>query len=385
MRVGIEALHRICCDYAVKLESPRDTEGISFINENAASKVDFSKLDSLDIFNRKSLSESKHSTFLVVPREPQNIFVAADIEDLITNGLNDCALPNCFYLVSDKFGGLDGEFFGDSPARFDELKLCGELMERLKHFADNRDTSGSLVFLRLRKLLIRPQFSFADFNSVCRVSPSLRRLVQMISCEEFTETKQDIFRSCLIEEFASNGMGPVISFGTILTRVASLENRYETDLQIYIREHGFERLRDSAVERKIGLGAKIESLIVSVEAFSLTIPPAIYVVAEKADSSKGFGKLLDFSTNTLLLVSSVLFFGLMVVAHFRHLRLIEDIGEDIETVRSDFVERSGESFQDSIKNIFAPLERRLDWAKCLSWARAALGALPMIIILCKID
>lgn len=384
MRSGFEALHRICSQSEVKFHSPRGTSGISFADEKDASEIDFKELESLDIFNRKSLSETQTSTFLAVPRDPQNVFIGANLEDLISNGLNDCELPKSFYLVGERFGRFGEESFGEQPARFSELNLCGELMVRLRHLADNHDTSGSLVFLRLRKLLISPKISIADFTAACRVSSSLSRLVKMISCDEFTETKQDIFRSCLIEEFASNGNGPSISFGTLLTRVASLENRYDTDLQIYINEHGFERLRDSAVERKVSLGSKIENLVVSIEAFSLTIPPAIYLVAEKAVSNKGFGKFFEFSTNTLLLVSSIIFFILMVIAHVRHLGLNKDIGEDIKKVRSDFVERAGESYREIIGSIFDPLERRLIWARWLSLARAGLGAFPAIIVLFKI-
>lgn len=300
-------------------------------------------------------------------------FVAEKFDDFLTAGCEGLVKPDQFRIITGRGPELD-----ENLSFLDE---CLAFKAALDLLADHSE-SGAWIFLQIRKLVVRRTISAQDFGLAKGKREVLKRAVSFLADASSEHARSEIFRGALISEFKAGRGGPVTTFGDVIARIDDVCERAETDFALYVHEHGFERLKDEVLARKLATGEKIDKVVSTMEAIGLTIPPAVYAAAKEVNRGAGLGLHQFPSTTNAVLFGAALLFGfLMLCAFLRQRALIADLKRDCDTAEESFKERAGESDENKkrIAEIYKPLTSRLQWSLVFSWIRLVLSFLPLAV------
>lgn len=368
--MAFEALKEAC----LMAESVRwiedDPSGPLLVVKGDLSDGAISRLEEEMVY-RTSKGSHPGEVRLRVPRE-KSAFVARNFRDFLSEGCRDLELPSKFYILQGEESDLN-----DNLQFLEECLSFKSDMDALASHVE----MGAWIFLQIKKVVIRLELSPEEFSLGKEKRIHLGKIRAFLSDTSAEHARVEIFKGALITEFRSGRGGPVTTFGEVLSRIDAVQERVETDFALYVHEHGFERLKDEALARKIDTGLKIDKVVSTMEAIGLTIPPAIYVAAKEVERGKGIDLLqLPLSGNAVLTYAAILFAALMFAAFLRQLMLISDLRSDCNSAEESFRERAGQSdeHRGRISKLYKPLRSRLNWSCGFSWIRMLLAFLPLV-------
>lgn len=369
--MAFEALKELC------LEAPRRKwlhdapDGPILIVQGSFSNELLTRLEAEGLF-RTRISEAPGETRFKVPRE-RGSFVAKDLEDFLSEGCRDLRVPDSHFIVEQS-----------EVQQVEDFAFLEECLDFKKHLdaLSSHSEAGAWIFLQIKKLIVRRELSLPDFRAAQSQQVSLKKAIAFLSDTSAEHARSEIFRGALISEFKVGRGGPATTFGDVVSRIDAVFERVETDFALYVHEHGFEKLKDEALARKVDTAVKIDKVVSTMEAIGLTIPPAVYGAAKEVERGGGIDLFqLPPDSNSILTYASLLFALLMFFAFLRQLMLIKDLRSDCKAAEEGFKERAGESDEHRrrIEELYKPLKSRLSWSCWFSWIRMVLAFLPLVV------
>ncbi len=305
---------------------------------------------------RGDLTEVPDGTFVEVRFRDisgNNKLVVSDITYLLQfqNGFFLCAPPQEYYLVAEKYAP------GDSvvPERVGDYLRVPRLLKFLKSVADAEIDRGGrlyLVFLSGKKLDIPVIYSASDLCTVPSLA-MIEELEESVLSKPHQQTKSELFKRALTRRLQD--VAESKRFSRVLAGFDELRKSFNADLDHFLSEFDFERLREQFEQKRLEYVLKINAAIGDLVSKLLAIPIAQGIVAAqfKADATHAM-------SNLALMVGSLIFTMIGVVLVLGHSNSLREIKREV--VREELDARSRyPDLHKRIHNCYSSVLWRARW------------------------
>jgi len=173
---------------------------------------------------------------------------------------------------------------------------------------------------------------------------------------------------CLADSEPNNALA------LLLRRSDLFATRLEEALAIFLKENSPEKLSEQAKKKHFEISEKLEKLITSLEAKSLSIPVAILLSVKEVAQDKPI-------LNIIILMACGLFIITMLVLCLSQMEMFRLVRTEIDRELQSLSNSGLSSSDPTLAKKFPGLHRRLTRAQVFNWIVFALSWIPFLACL----
>lgn len=311
-----------------------------------------------------------------VPRLAETFVVARNLEDLLSVVGTFEKAPAAYILVDAQEAPRGVQAYcsnqapNESPADARRYQDAVRLWGLIKGRAEHTDLeTNSLLFFGLRQTKLAPGFSSEDL----KVEVFVSEIADFILSTDAPKVRAQIFASTLSEFLRDQT--PSTAFAYLLRTSEHFSRRLREGLAMHLAEHSPEKLALEGQKSALEFSEKLEKVVSGLETKSLAIPIALLLTVKDLQVGGGWT-----TTNTMLLVSVLLFAITMTLVHLSQRSILRVLGASAENITQSLRSRGLEEKNPVLTEVFAGLKKR---RKLAQWASAIMcGAawIPVVVL-----
>ena len=274
-----------------------------------------------------------------------------DFDDLFKTTRAVFEEPVAYYVIKARYGRGD-EPVPNTIGQYHSLLTAMEIFRKAASYVD--ETQRELVFLGTEKMVVPLLFDKADLKPVL-VNDSTR-LVALFADPLHADQKFTILANA-IQELAGS-IRERSRFAHILRNLDLLCDKLEIGYRLFASSFSYSKIRNDVETARVDFVGKIHKTIVDIQGQLLGIPVATIVVASQLKVARSCGA--EFWTNLTVLLGSIIFVLLLILAVTNQWKTLTVIGSEVERQRTR-LEDDYEDISAQFIDIFDDLRARIAW------------------------
>lgn len=257
--------------------------------------------------------------------------------------------PDEYYLVDEKFATDDQNV----PERVASYLRMPRLLKFLRDVADAELPTGSqskLIFLAGKKLEIPINYDASDVRNV-PPEAEIEDFHESIQSKPQSGHKKELLKRVLIRTLQDVPENQ--RFARMLASFAELRRSFGADLDHYLSEFDFEKLRDQFERKRLDYMLKINATVGELLSKILAIPIAQGLVVSQLKPDNGFA-------NVALIIGSGIFTLIGMVLVVSHSHTLREVRREVTREREE-TQAKYPKLHERIDSAYKAVQRRAGW------------------------